>query len=182
MKVTHVRCSMLCGTRWGLPGGTPYQTEGFLWQRRSQTLKIGYFPMTWLSFKGISASWKSRAVTGKIRVASAVKADSWQLQTAGENPSVTEWSIWFMEKQNKWLDEVRYPQWTTLMQKINGLICNDQPNPSLIRGIGRNRDSSLDQHIRQWLWWSDSPFSEGTEDGKESADLLTEWMDFRLYI
>lgn len=66
--------------------------------------------MTLLLFKGLSAFWKSRSV---IQVAADVQADSWQLETAGEKTLLSEWNIWLMEKQNKWLDEVRCPLWRT---------------------------------------------------------------------
>lgn len=80
VKATHVRSTMLCGTRWGLPGGTAYQNEGFLWQRKSWTKKIlVYFPITQLAFKGIIAFLKCTSATSKKWVASDVTAaDSWK--------------------------------------------------------------------------------------------------------
>lgn len=66
-----------------------------------------------------------------------------------------------------------------LMQKIEGLICKEQPNPSLIRGVRQESGFIPGQAHRQW---SDGPFSEGTADAKELTDLLSEWKDFHLYV
>ena len=143
MKVTNVRSTMLCSTRWRLPGGTPYQT-GISVIEESPDIKNRLFSNDLTFIQRDICLLESQVFgyqTGKIQ------ADSWQLDTAGENPSVTEWSIWFMKKQNKWFHEVRYAQWRTPMQKIDGLICNDQPSPPLIRELGRNEDSPLGKHI-----------------------------------
>lgn len=102
----------------------------------SDMKKTGSFPVTWLSFKGICAFWNSRSVADRIWVASDFKADSCQLEAAGEPPPpLKERSVWFIKKENKQLDEVRYSQWRTPIQEMDGLICSDQANPSSVSEV-----------------------------------------------
>lgn len=148
MKATHVRSTGLCSTMWGLPGWTPHQTEWFLWQRKSQTWE-NKAVFQWPGFH--SKGYVPFGIPGQWLVGHGLPLILRQLTTIccrkqPEKPPVTEWSIWFIKKESKQLDEVRYSSEGLKYRKwMDSSAVTKQTHPWWVR-LGRNQDSPLYEH------------------------------------